>query len=43
MPFVKVCALSALPLDSVLEVVVGDSPYAICNVESSGSADRARL
>jgi nitrite reductase (NADH) small subunit len=32
MPFVKVGTVSALPPDSVMEAVVGDSPYAICNV-----------
>jgi nitrite reductase/ring-hydroxylating ferredoxin subunit len=31
MPFVKVASLSALPLDSVTEVLVDDYPYAICN------------
>lgn len=31
MPFVKVAALSALPPESVMEVLVGDCPYAICN------------
>ncbi len=32
MPFVKVGKLSTLPPDSVMEVMVGDEPYAICNV-----------
>ena len=32
MPFVKVGAVSMLPPDSVMEAVVGESCYAICNV-----------
>lgn len=31
MPFIPVAKLSALPPDSVLEVMVGDRPFAICN------------
>ena len=38
MPFVKVASLSALPPESVLEVLVDDYPYAICN---SGGEIRA--
>ena len=33
MPYIKVAALSEVPPDSVIEVSVGDSLYAICNVE----------
>jgi nitrite reductase (NADH) small subunit len=32
MAFVKVGAVSKLPPDSVMEAVVGESSYAICNV-----------
>jgi len=32
MPFIPVAKLSALPPDSVLEAMVGEQPYAICNV-----------
>jgi nitrite reductase (NADH) small subunit len=32
MPFVKVAQLSALPPDSVTEVLLDGQPYAICNV-----------
>ena len=32
MPFVKVANRSALPPDSVIEVMVDDSPYAVCNL-----------
>jgi nitrite reductase/ring-hydroxylating ferredoxin subunit len=32
MPFVKVGAVSMLPPDSVMEALVGDNSYAICNV-----------
>ena len=31
MPFIKLATLSQLPPDSVIEVMVGDQPYAICN------------
>jgi nitrite reductase/ring-hydroxylating ferredoxin subunit len=31
MPFVKVAKTSALPQNSVIEVLVDDYPYAICN------------
>ena len=31
MPLVPVGKVSALPADSVMEVLVGDRPYAICN------------
>jgi nitrite reductase/ring-hydroxylating ferredoxin subunit len=32
MPLVKVAAASEVGPDSVIEVMVGDTPYAICNV-----------
>jgi nitrite reductase/ring-hydroxylating ferredoxin subunit len=32
MPFIKVGSVSALPCDSVMEVMVEDYPYAVCNV-----------
>jgi nitrite reductase/ring-hydroxylating ferredoxin subunit len=32
MPFVKVGEVAALPPESVMEVVLGNQPYAICNV-----------
>jgi nitrite reductase (NADH) small subunit len=32
MPFVKVAAAAGIEADSVTEVLVGDTPYAICNV-----------
>ena len=32
MPFVKVAPAAGLEADSVTEVLVGDTPYAICNV-----------
>ena len=32
MPFVKVGTVSMLPPDSVMEALVGDGSYAICNV-----------
>jgi len=38
MPFVKVGSVSALPCDSVMEVMVEDYPYAICNVGGTVSA-----
>ena len=38
MPFLKVARLSEVPPDSVLEVSVGDTLYAICNVEGEISA-----
>ena len=31
MPFVPVAKVSALPPDSVIEVMLGDQPYAVCN------------
>src|SRR5579864_8769327 len=33
MPFIKVARLSDLPADSVTEVIVGESQYALCNVQ----------
>jgi nitrite reductase (NADH) small subunit len=38
MPLVKVGTSSALPPDSVMEVMVGAQPYAICNVRGTLSA-----
>lgn len=35
MPFVKVGALSDVPENSVIEVMVGADPYAICNVRGN--------
>jgi nitrite reductase/ring-hydroxylating ferredoxin subunit len=35
MPFVKVGALSDVPENSVIEVMVGGDPYAICNVRGN--------
>ena len=32
MPFERVCTLAELPANSVLETMVRDEPYAICNV-----------
>ena len=32
MPFVKVAPAAGLAADSVTEVLVGDTPYAVCNV-----------
>jgi len=32
MPFVKVASVGEVGADSVMEVMVGDTPYAICNV-----------
>lgn len=32
MPLVKVASASQLEADSVTEILVGDTPYAICNV-----------
>ena len=32
MPLIRVGKLSALPPDSVMEVLVDDRPYAVCNV-----------
>src|SRR3974377_867076 len=32
MPFVKVASLHALPPGTVMEAVVGDNSYAVCNV-----------
>lgn len=38
MAFVRVCALSELPANSVLEVFVRDEAYAICNVKGTITA-----
>ena len=38
MPFLKVATLSQVPPDSVMEVMVGDQPYAVCH---TGGAIRA--
>ncbi len=38
MPFERVCTLDELPANSVLEVVVRDEPYAICNVKGAITA-----
>ena len=38
MPFVVVAKVSALAPDSVLEVMVGDQPYAICNTNGAVTA-----
>jgi nitrite reductase (NADH) small subunit len=38
MPFVKVASVSELAGDSVIEVLVGDTPFAICNVGGKISA-----
>ena len=38
MPFLKVGTLGQLPPDSVMEVMVGDQPYAVCH---AGGAIRA--
>jgi nitrite reductase (NADH) small subunit len=38
MPYIKVGKLSALPPDSVMEVMVGDMPYALCNAGGTVSA-----
>lgn len=38
MPFIKVARLSEVPPDSVVEVSVGETFYAICNVEGKISA-----
>ena len=38
MPFLKVGTLEQLPPDSVMEVMVGDRPYAVCH---AGGAIRA--
>jgi nitrite reductase/ring-hydroxylating ferredoxin subunit len=35
MGFVKVASVSALPEGSMLEITVGDSCYALCNVEGA--------
>jgi nitrite reductase/ring-hydroxylating ferredoxin subunit len=37
-PFIKVATLSQVPPESVIEVIVGDQPYAICH---TGGAVRA--
>ena len=33
MPFIKVAAVSELPVDSVIEVSVSENLYALCNVQ----------
>lgn len=33
MPFVKVAPAAGLAAGSVMEVMVGDTPYAVCNVD----------
>ncbi len=38
MPFERVCSLDELPPNSVLEVLVRDEPYAICNVNGEITA-----
>lgn len=38
MPFERVCALAELPANSVLEAIVRDEPYAICNVNGKITA-----
>ncbi|HUJ23917.1 MAG TPA: Rieske 2Fe-2S domain-containing protein [Bryobacteraceae bacterium] len=38
MPFVKVGSAEGLEADSVIEVLVGETPYAICNVGGSITA-----
>ena|SRR5690349_22655162 len=38
MPFIKVARLSEVPLDSVIEVSVGETLYAICNVQGQITA-----
>jgi nitrite reductase (NADH) small subunit len=38
MPFEKIAALSELPANSVIEVMVRSEPYAICNVGGNISA-----
>lgn len=38
MPFIKVASLSDVPPDSVIEVSVGETLYAICNVRGEISA-----
>ena len=35
MPFIKVATLAQVPPESVLEVMVGDQPYAICHTGGS--------
>src|SRR5579872_5260625 len=35
MPFIKVGNLSRLPAESVIEVMVGSQPYAICHVDGT--------
>jgi len=35
MPFVKVASLADLPPDSVMEVIAGEQPFAICNAGGS--------
>jgi nitrite reductase (NADH) small subunit len=36
--FARVCALDELPANSVIEVYVGDEPYAVCNVNGAITA-----
>lgn len=38
MAFIPVAKLSTVPPDSVLEVLVGDQPYAICNTRGAITA-----
>ena len=38
MAFERVCSLSELPVNSALEVLVRDEPYAICNVNGEVTA-----
>ena len=38
MPFIKVASVPEVPLDSVIEVSVGETLYAICNVQGEITA-----
>src|SRR5215467_555487 len=38
MPFIKVASVAEVPLDSVIEVSVGETLYAICNVQGEITA-----
>jgi nitrite reductase/ring-hydroxylating ferredoxin subunit len=38
MPFIKVARLAEVPPDSVIEVSVGETLYAICNIQGEISA-----
>src|SRR4051794_8708361 len=38
MPLIKVGTLAQLPADSVMEVMVDEEPYAVCNVGGTVSA-----